>query len=248
MEDFFKLAGIDPTRGDDDHARGDEELRPAEPRGGEKRRFQEEHEPADPFGGHNLRRVIRARDGEGEKVVVQRPKSTFASSIHPQFLESVAEREPDRASQVQRAANTGGLSDEDASDESAEDDYDDSEDDEETTSTQRTSNVTVAPVVQGAPTPVLSQKPPAVPNPIPLTKIKADSQLGKAAADLFTTEGFNLQRELGWQAAVAGDTTKMKALVQENGDRYEGQWQQDLKHGFGKLTLQTGDVYTGHFV
>lgn len=33
----------------------------------------------------------------------------------------------------------------------------------------------------------------------------------------------------------------------ENGDKYEGQWFQDMKHGFGVLTYSMGEIYTGHF-
>ncbi len=36
-------------------------------------------------------------------------------------------------------------------------------------------------------------------------------------------------------------------LILENGDKYEGQWKQDMKDGFGVLTFSTGDIYTGHF-
>jgi hypothetical protein len=32
-----------------------------------------------------------------------------------------------------------------------------------------------------------------------------------------------------------------------NGDIYEGQWENNLMEGEGKLTSSSGDVYTGNF-
>lgn len=98
-----------------------------------------------------------------------------------------------------------------------EDDMDESEDDEGTAMTPRTGNVMSATVAPRAPSPTPVPKPPPVQaplasQPIPLTSIKPDSKLGQAAMDVFTTAGFNLQRELGWQSAVAADTAKMKAF------------------------------------
>jgi len=192
MEDLFKSAGIDPTNVSTDCSS-------ALPQGGEKRKNRGGHEREEPttLGGHNLCRVIRARDGDGEQVVVQRPKSTFASSIPAQFMESATGREFDTQSDVVDEGNT--YYDEYEEDD-YEDDMDESEDDEGTAATPRTGNVMSATVAPSAPSPVQVPKPPPVQaplasQPIPLTSIKPDSKLGQAAVDVFTMAGFNLQRE-----------------------------------------------------
>lgn len=206
MEDLFKAAGIDPTNVGSDPSG-------ALPRGGEKRRLERGQEREEPtFGGHNLRRVIRARDGDGEQVVVQRPTSTFTSATPAQFMESAAVRELDPQSDV--ADDPYYDEDEEDGDEY---DMEDSDDDEGTATTRRTGNVTGPTVVPRAPAQGQLAHPPPVPaptvsHPIPLTTVKPESKLGQAAVDVFSTAGFNLQRELGWQAAVGADTAKMKAF------------------------------------
>ena len=105
-------------------------------------------------------------------------------------------------------------------------DMEDSDDDEGTATTRRTGNVTGPTVVPRAPAQGQLAHPPPVPapavsHPIPLTTVKPDLRLGQAAVDVFSTAGFNLQRELGWQSAVGADTAKMKAFrleVTQQGD------------------------------
>jgi hypothetical protein len=36
-------------------------------------------------------------------------------------------------------------------------------------------------------------------------------------------------------------------LQYKNGDYYEGQWIDDVRHGFGRLQFKTGDLYEGEW-
>ena len=63
--------------------------------------------------------------------------------------------------------------------------------------------------------PLMATQPSPLAQPIPLICVKPHSMLGQAAIKAYTTAGFNLARELGWQSAVAGDNAKSKSFRQE---------------------------------
>ena len=220
VEDLFKAAGIDPTS--------------ERSRGGNRRSNQpdasgyEDEDTTDGFGGHNLRQVLPGKTLADGTSVIPRPRSRLTSATAQKTLnELVSEDATDTTYHPRRAESSKRTHDEDYDDY---DDYDEEEeedmDDNEENSGYDDDSADITPRTKGArftsPTPTerlqltylpRNQTQPA--QPIPLTTVKLHSELGRAAAIAFSTSGFNLARELGWQAAVKGDSAKIKLFRQE---------------------------------
>jgi hypothetical protein len=229
MEDLFKTAGIDPT----------EAPSLSTTRGGEKRKQrhqgERERDATEVFGGHNLRQVIRSRE-PFEETLVARPRTALASAKATDLLQHATAETASAHHQKQPLDDYEDDDYAEGDDDDGDDDLDLSDDDnDDADSKQDTDSKLSARAYQKPPTP------PATPTPasastnaaasqagiattnaaasqagtatsIPLTSVKPDSRLGRAAAEVFATSGFSLLRELGWQSAVAGDTAKCKAF------------------------------------
>lgn len=217
MEDLFQAAGINPT---------------VEQIGGTGRHARRNVDE-DTFGGHNLRQAIPVKTRADGTQVIPRPRSRIAAAPSQSVLRDLADEEEFidklRPAPTKRKHNDDEYNegDDDGDEYSREEDSGDdegySEDDEvdaiASTSRQKgarfdippTSTAPTAAVQSVAPT----KPPPLLANLIPLTCVKPHSMLGQAAAAAFTTAGFSLTRELGWQSAVAGDNARSKSFRQE---------------------------------
>ena len=219
MVDLFKEAGIDPT-----DARAETTVAPRHER--EKRRLRHQGgrdigETVDPFGGHNLRQVIRAKGVDDDATVVTRPRSRMASIEMGEVAAQSERRMPDKGRMRGTADDDDYESDGDDDDDEENDDFyeegDESNEDDDTKLPARTTKavnaVSRAGTTSPLPTIPAQNNLPTLPAAtIPLTSVRPDSKLGCAAVELFNDKGFNLQWELGWQSAVAGDSGKIKSF------------------------------------
>ena len=215
MVDLFKQAGIDPT----DASRHDREKRRLREQGG-----RDKGGTSDPFGGHNLRQVIRAKGMDDDATVITRPRSRLASADVGEVTRQAERRGMDYAQAHSPRNEVDYEDDNDDGDDDGED-YDDYDyDEDEDTKLPGRGETPASSTAPGKPSPTTTPVPPqsthtTVPNStvpptatIPLITVKPDLKLGCAAAELFNDSRFNLQRELGWQSAVAGDSSKIKSF------------------------------------
>ena len=219
-EDLFKAAGLDLTN--------------ETPRGRKKRKTTREKKKGptpysddeSSYGGHNLRQVVgsRARDGEP---VTYRPRSKLATESAQQTLESIMDATTPKKATTTKTADSDKSSSEESDDsndseESDDDDDDNNGNDDEGIEDEDYNKKPPAQPVAFTTTPPTPQKqtsstaPTAhTPQPFPFTTVREDSELGRAAAAIFTAPGYSLKTDLKWQSAVAGDATKIKAFRQE---------------------------------
>ena len=214
MEDLFKAAGIDPTK---DQLRGEKPSASSQPA---------ETPDDDTFGGHNLRKSIPLKSlGEGTNVI-PRPRSRLNSaSAQANLINLVAGdttniKAPPRLAPSSKRTHTEDYDEYDdeeydEDDEIEEGEYE-SDEDEATITTPRRKGARL----HESPSPASTTRapvvlPPHTAQPIPLTMVKPHSALGQAAALAYSRPGFELSRELGWQAAVGGDNAKVKLFRQE---------------------------------
>lgn len=197
----------------------------------EQRFHRERDDEQSDYGGHNLRPVIVARaHDEGTSGVTYRPRSALASSKARQVLECAMEDDdsadgdnnPPSVDIGDAARERNRLLDGDDVNSEDEDDLDESNDDDDDESGLGTPSKTID--TQPDPNPPHVTAPPphhgsgATAPPllhIPFTNVRDGSALGKEAAVAYHTGGFSMQREVGWQASVAGDATKAKSFRQE---------------------------------
>ena len=161
----------------------------------------------------------RVREGEP---VTYRPRSKLATEAALLTLESAA-----AATTPQKSATAKEVEFEDDHDneyDDYDDDYDDEEDEEDdgedsgygddrklaAKPTAATAKATEPSNAASAPAPTTQ-----APQPFTLTTVGEDSMLGRSAAAMFSTPGYQLKPDLTWQSAVAGDTTKIKTFRQE---------------------------------
>lgn len=212
MTDLFREAGIDPTKR---AQAGDKRKAPQQaPRG--------QQEGDDTFGGHNLRQVLSGKTLADGTLVIPRPRSKLASSSSQEFLRDFA---TDTIRGTMKNPEEEEYDEDEEEYENEEDAYGEenyAEEDEETTATPRRKGARTndpPPPPHNAstitPTAHVTTSTTQVSQPFPLTTVSPNSTLGRAAAALFSTTGFQLARELIWQSAVAGDTTKIKSFRQE---------------------------------
>jgi hypothetical protein len=170
------------------------------------------------YGGHYLRHVVGSRVREGEPVTY-RPRSKLLT------LESAA-----AATTPQKSAASKEVNFEDDHDNEYDDynddeyDDDDNEDDGEDSGYEedrKPAAKPTAPAYKATESSYVASVPPPTTQtqqtqqPFTLTTVGEDSALGRSAAAIFTTPGYQLKPDLAWQSAVAGDATKIKAFRQE---------------------------------
>ena len=195
MTDLFKKAGVKiPTQ-----------KKPAARRG----RGEQRNEEGSSYGGHNLRETIPAKESDGGGSVL-RPRSTLAKGTSiPPAIKALAPQPEESADNDADKNEESDLSSTDG-DDTGDDDNDDDDDEKDdrdygggtTQKSQKSSNSAPAPLAATHTAPMPTQ---------PIQPI-ATSAICTAAATSMANPGFNLNRELQWQSAVNGDTTKQKSF------------------------------------
>lgn len=231
VEDLFKEAGIDATSeqaggGNRTTAKGNTRTTVG------RQATQQQADEA--FGGHNLRHAIPVKPLADGTTIVPRPRSRLAATTSQSAIgdfvddEAFDTKPPPHSTPSKRKHNDEyGEDHEDYDLDDDDDDMDDDdeedgddEDDEETTPRKKGASFRIPPTTT-TPPPSLPVQTAPLAQPIPLTNVQPHSKLGHAAAAAFTTAGFNLSRELGWQASIAGDKTKCKSFRQEVTQQFE---------------------------
>lgn len=205
MVDLFQAAGVVARN----ESGGKAERAPRPSTGGEKRKLRVDERDTT-FGGHNLRKQIRSRDPY-EDTLVSRPRTVLASSAAAQLFTDLTS---DATTEKHENPPTGKYAaeeseDDDEYDEDRSDPYGDEEDYDD-----RPNDEAKRPARPSEPS-IIPTPPSTLPHSTPLTAVTPHSRLTMLATDFYSSSGFNLARELGWQAAVAGDSQKCKSFRQE---------------------------------
>lgn len=190
MTDLFKKAGVKI---------------PTQKTAARRARGDHRNEEGSTYGGHNLRDAIPAKDSDGGGSVLRpRPRSTLAKGNPiPPTVKALAPPNEDEAEDEANEDEESDLSSDDDDDDV--DDDDDDEDGEQgaddgggtTQKSQKSASATPTSTTGTTKPPPPTQDPSAV---------------GRAAATIMANPGFNLNRELLWQSAVTGDSTKQKSF------------------------------------
>ena len=190
MADLFKKAGVKI---------------PTQKTAARRARGDHRNEEGSSYGGHNLRDARPAKDSVGGGSVLRpRPRSTLAKGNPiPPTVKALAPPNEDEAEDEANEDEESDLSSDDDDDDV--DDDDDDEDGEQgaddgggtTQKSQKSASATPTSTTGTTKPPPPTQDPSAV---------------GRAAATIMANPGFNLNRDLLWQSAVTGDSTKQKSF------------------------------------
>lgn len=224
MKDLFKAAGIHATS-----KRGVAARKHGGQAASRDRRDSDSEEES--YGGHNLRQTIPTKTRDDIGSITHRPRSALAGgarTLTSGVLDLARDEDEDEYSD-------GDDEDEDDNNMDVSNDEDDEEpintntdtsdnafEDASAPSPRKKSRSTAATTTTTAGT---APPPPTPPQPttqpFDLTRVNDDSALGALAATLYRSTGFTMGRDLKWQSAVGGDTTKQKAFRQDATQQFD---------------------------